>query len=79
MIQTVRQRWTPAEDDVLREMALSGENSIAIGLRLKKTEWAVRSRAFRLKISLNPKSTLALSARMLARRALHLGLKAKTK
>jgi hypothetical protein len=79
MIQGIRQRWTPADDELLRELALSGKNASAIALRLKKTKLAVQARAFRLKISLNPRSIVAISARTLARRALELGLKAKQK
>jgi hypothetical protein len=53
MIKGIRQPWTITEDDLLRKMATSGERLAAIALRLRKTEDAVRSRAFRLRISLN--------------------------
>jgi len=47
------QPWTISQDDLLRKMATSGERIGAIALWLQKTEDAVRSRAFRLRISLN--------------------------
>jgi hypothetical protein len=53
MIKGIRQPWTITDDDLLRKMATSGESPAAIALRLKRTEDAVRSRAFRLRISLN--------------------------
>jgi hypothetical protein len=53
MIKGIRQTWTITEDDRLRKMVTSGESPVAIALRLKRTESAVRNRAFRLRISLN--------------------------
>jgi hypothetical protein len=53
VINGIRRPWTISEDDLLRKMATSGERIAAIALRLQKTEDAVRSRAFRLRISLN--------------------------
>jgi hypothetical protein len=52
MIKGIRQPWTITEDDLLRKMATSGESPVAIALRLKRTESAVRNRAFRLRIPL---------------------------
>jgi hypothetical protein len=52
-IKGSRQPWTITEDDLLRKMTTSGEHLAAMALRLQKTEDAVRSRAFRLGISLS--------------------------
>ncbi len=52
MISGARHPWTSAEDEFLRQMALSEENPVSIALRLNRTEDAVRSRAFRLRIPL---------------------------
>jgi hypothetical protein len=45
--------WTAAEDDLLRDMAASGENPASIAIRLKRSQDSVQSRAFRLNVSLN--------------------------
>ncbi len=39
--------WTQADDDKLRRLALTGLSSGAIGIRMNRTETAVRSRARR--------------------------------
>ncbi len=44
--------WTQADDDKLRELALTGLSSRAIGIRLNRTETAVRSRARQLQLIL---------------------------
>jgi hypothetical protein len=44
--------WTQADDDNLRALALTGASSRSIGVRMNRTEAAVRSRAGRLKIIL---------------------------
>jgi hypothetical protein len=44
--------WTPAEDDTLRRLALTGLSSTAIGIRMNRTETAVRSRARQLQVIL---------------------------
>ena len=60
-----RSTWTPEDDDRLRALAASGENSAAIAVRLKRSVAGVRKRATHLGIG------LAGSKR-------ELGLKAKT-
>jgi len=42
--------WTPADDEVLRSLALKGVDARGIGNRLNRTPDAVRSRARRLNI-----------------------------
>jgi hypothetical protein len=42
--------WTPADDEVLRSLALNGVDARGIGNRLNRTAHAVRSRAKRLNI-----------------------------
>jgi len=42
--------WTPADDEVLRSLALNGVDARGIGNRLNRTADAVRSRAKRLNI-----------------------------
>ena len=42
--------WTPADDEVLRSLALKGVDARGIGNRLNRTADAVRSRAKRLNI-----------------------------
>ena len=44
--------WTQAADDKLRKLALTGLSSKAIGIRLNRTETAVRSRARQLQVIL---------------------------
>jgi hypothetical protein len=61
--------WTPADEDKLRELAIAGASSRAIGMQMNRTVAAVRSRAAQLKIRLkNPKNDPTES-----------GLKAKAK
>jgi hypothetical protein len=42
--------WTPADDERLRELSLKGMDARAIGIELKRTATAVRSRAFRMNL-----------------------------
>ena len=49
--------WTPADDEILRSLALRGVDARAIGSQLNRTAVAVRSRARRLNILLK-KTTL---------------------
>src|SRR5258706_5041360 len=44
--------WTPADDEVLRSLALNGVDPREIGRQLNRTGVAVRSRAARLNILL---------------------------
>jgi hypothetical protein len=44
--------WTPADDDKLRRLALTGLSARAIGIRMNWTETAVRSRARQLQLIL---------------------------
>jgi len=44
--------WTQADDDKLRRLALTGLSSRAIGIRMNRTETAVRSRARQLQVIL---------------------------
>jgi hypothetical protein len=44
--------WTQADDDKLRKLALTGLSSRAIGIRMNRTETAVRSRARQLQVIL---------------------------
>ncbi len=44
--------WTQADDDKLRRLALTGLSSTAIGIRMNRTETAVRSRAEHLQVIL---------------------------
>jgi hypothetical protein len=44
--------WTQAEDDKLRRLALAGLSSRAIGIRMNRTETAVRSRARQMQVIL---------------------------
>jgi hypothetical protein len=44
--------WALADDDKLRSLAITGASPRAIGVRMDRTETAVRSRARRLKIIL---------------------------
>ena len=47
-----RSTWTPEDDDRLRALAASGENSAAIAVRLNRTPAGVRKRAMDLGIKL---------------------------
>jgi hypothetical protein len=44
--------WTQADDDKLRKLAPTGLSSRAIGIRMNRTETAVRSRARQLQVIL---------------------------
>jgi hypothetical protein len=44
--------WTQADDDKLRRLALTGLSVRAIGIRMRRTETAVHSRAGRLQVIL---------------------------
>ena len=44
--------WVEADDDKLRRLALTGLSSRAIGIRMNRTETAVRSRARQLQVIL---------------------------
>jgi hypothetical protein len=44
--------WTPADDEILRSLALKGVDVRVIGRQLNRTAIAVRSRAKRLNILL---------------------------
>jgi hypothetical protein len=44
--------WTPADDEILRSLALNGVDPREIGRQLNRTGVAVRSRAGRLNIPL---------------------------
>jgi hypothetical protein len=44
--------WTQADDDKLRRLALTGLSVRAIGIRMSRTETAVRSRARQLHVIL---------------------------
>lgn len=44
--------WTQADDDKLRTLAPTGLSSRAIGIRMNRTETAVRSRARQLQVIL---------------------------
>jgi hypothetical protein len=45
-------QWTHADDDKLRRLALTGLSSRAIGIRMNRTDTAVRSRARQLQVIL---------------------------
>ena len=45
-------RWTPDEDDLLRELARAGEGASEISRRLNRSPSSIRERASRLKITL---------------------------
>ena len=47
-----RSTWTSKDDDLLRALAASGENSAAIAVRLNRTPAGVRKRAMDLGIKL---------------------------
>jgi len=42
--------WTAADDERLRELSLKGMDAREIGIELKRTATAVRSRAFRMNL-----------------------------
>jgi DNA-directed RNA polymerase specialized sigma24 family protein len=49
-----RGRWTPEEDDILRQEALAGRTALEIASSVGRTLSAVRSRAYALRVSLRP-------------------------
>jgi hypothetical protein len=51
-VNSAGSRWTPEEDGLLRSLAADGESVAAIMKPLKRSEYAVRKRALRLKIKL---------------------------
>jgi hypothetical protein len=65
--------WTAADDERLRELSLEGMDAREIGIELKRTATAVRSRAFRMNL-LEPKPVVSKSGAWEKRK---LGLKAK--
>jgi DNA-binding NarL/FixJ family response regulator len=50
--QPTRRDWTSEEDDLLREMARSGESVADISARLDRSPGSVRKRASKFKIAL---------------------------
>ncbi len=54
MIETalLSRPWTQSDDDKLRRLALTGLSSRAIGIRMNRTDTAVRSRAKQLQVIL---------------------------
>ena len=44
--------WTQADDDKLRRLALTGLSVRAIGIRMRRTDTAVRSRARQVQVIL---------------------------
>jgi hypothetical protein len=55
--------WTPADDEILRSLALNGVDAGGIGNRLNRTADAVRSRARRLNILLRKPRKEAMGKR----------------
>jgi hypothetical protein len=65
-----RSTWTSKDDDLLRALAASGENSAAIAARLKRTAAGIRKRATSLGIGLaGSRKALGLKAKGEPRRA----------
>jgi hypothetical protein len=59
-----RSTWTSKDDDLLRALAASGENSAAIAARLKRTAAGIRKRATSLGIGLaGSRKALGLKAK----------------
>ena len=52
--------WTPAEDELLRRLAQSGESAPAIAKQIDRNEASVRNRAMRLNIVLAKSRRLRL-------------------
>jgi hypothetical protein len=44
--------WTPEENNLLRELALSGKHAAAIAGQMKRSESAIRKHAVRLNLTL---------------------------
>jgi hypothetical protein len=55
--------WAPEEDQRLRALALSGASVAEMAKQMKRSEEAVRSRAYRLKIVLAKSRQLRLKAK----------------
>ena len=55
--------WTPKEDERLRALALSGASVAEMAEQMKRSEHAVRSRAYRLKIVVAKSRKLRLKAK----------------
>jgi len=49
-----RQRWTPSDDKLLRQLARGNTPTRVMGLKLQRTPEAVQSRASELNVSLKP-------------------------
>ena len=62
MTNYVRQRkaWTSEDDDLLRQLASSGESAPNIAQRLNRPDHSIRKRALRLNIVLAKSRTLKL-------------------
>jgi hypothetical protein len=59
-----RSTWTSKDDDQLRALAASGENSVAIAARLNRTPGGIRQRAKSLGVRLaGSKRELGLKAK----------------
>jgi carbamoylphosphate synthase large subunit len=65
--------WTAADDERLRELSLKGMDAREIGIELKRTAIAVRSRSFRM--NLLERNPVVSKSRAWEKRKL--GLKAK--
>jgi hypothetical protein len=50
-------RWTPEEDDILRQGALAGRTAFEIASLVGRTESAVRMRAYTLRVPLRQITT----------------------
>jgi hypothetical protein len=55
--------WTPEEDERLRALASSGVSVAEMAKQMKRSEEAVRSRAYRLKIVVAKSRRLRLKAK----------------
>ena len=55
--------WAPEEDQRLRALALSGTSVAEMAKQIKRSEEAVRSRAYRLKILVAKSRMLRLKAK----------------
>jgi len=55
--------WSPDEDERLRTLALSGASVAEMAKQMKRSEEAVRSRAYRLKIVVAKSRKLRLKAK----------------
>jgi hypothetical protein len=58
-----RSTWTSKDDDQLRVLAASGENSAAIAVRLNRTPAGVRKRAMDLGVMAGSKREVGLKAK----------------